>query len=810
MLVNIAREPMVLLLILASALYVVFGDAAEAGALAVSVVVVVAITVVQERRTERALDALRDLASPQARVLRDGKWEAIDARLLVPGDAIHLTEGDRVPADSILRTGTPVTADESLLTGESVPVIRHPGADIATMSRPGEEGASLFAGTLIGSGNGTAEVIATGARTEVGRIGAALGTIEMSKAPLYREIGRVVRRLAIVAIVICVVLVGINIASGRGWLESALSGITLAMSLLPEELPVVLTVFLALGARRIAKHRVLARRGSAIEALGAVTVLCVDKTGTLTQNQMRIGRLVGHRGVHEVSAERGPLPDEVHEIVEFGMLACPQEPADPMDRAFVSLARLSLADTEHIHPTWTWVREYPLRPGLLAVTHVWRGDDQQRAVVATKGAPEAIIDLCHLPSTDAERWRERAESLAREGYRVLGVARTISTEALPPSNPHDFPFELVGLVGLADPLRPDTAATIAQCRDAGIRVVMITGDHPDTARAIARSAGLGSADVVTGRELEALDDHALGERLARVDVIARAAPAHKLRIVQALRDRGEIVGMTGDGVNDAPALKAADVGIAMGKGTDVAREAAGLVILDEALGSIVAAVRTGRAIYDNLRKVASYLLAVHVPIAGLALIPPLVGWPILLAPVHVVLLELVIDPTCSIVFELESPEADIMKRPPRRHTDHLFTSRRIVSSIGFGVLALAGPLVVVGWAYSLNMHPEMARVLGFSALIAANLALVVAIVGVRKPHNPALPWLVGAVVALTGVILSVPWLRGLFAFATPAPWVLAGAVLTGVLPVLLGAILWRPGAARSSELGVVHARLPGS
>jgi P-type Ca2+ transporter type 2C len=775
---NVVREPMLILLLIATGLYVAFGDLAEAAALGVSVLAIVAITVVQERRTERALDALRELASPHARVLRDGAWRSLDARDLVPGDVIHVGEGDRVPADGVLCEGAPLTIDESLLTGESVPVVRAPDA-------------AIFASTLVTSGNAVAEVTGTGPRTEVGRIGAELGRIELARAPLHREVARVVRRIAVIALGLCVALFAIHLVARHGLLEAGLAGITLAMSLLPEELPLVLTVFLTLGAWRMTRHRVLARRAAAIETLGAVTVLCVDKTGTLTVNRMAIARIVTSVS-HDVDPRAAQLPEAVHEAVEYGLLACPRQTTDAMDRAFATLAETTLGATEHVHPHWEWVREYPLSPGLLAVTHVWHADGQ-RTVVATKGAPEAIIDLCHLDAVSAESWRQRAHVMAADGLRVLGVARATHDGDCMPANPHDYTFEIVGMVGLLDPLRDDTAETIATCRAAGVRVVMITGDHPTTARAIARAAGLDDRDVLTGAELDELDDRALAVRMARVEVIARAAPAHKLRIIQALRADGEVVGMTGDGVNDAPALKAADVGIAMGRGTDVAREAAGLVILDDALTAIVAAIRTGRTIYDNLRKVAGYLLSVHVPIAGLALLPALLGWPLLLAPVHIVLLELVIDPTCSIVFELEPPARDVMQRRPRGRGEHLFEVRRVAFALVLGISALLGPFAVVAWAHLGGSSEGMVRTLGFVALIAADLSLVVAW---RGTHNPAARWMVLAVTAVVTATIAIPALRSLFAFAAVDLRWLAVAVLAGAVPVLALALL-DAGSARA-------------
>lgn len=795
---GVIREPMLLMLVVAMGLYVAFGDLAEAGALVVSVIAIVVITVFQERRTERALDALRELATPRVRVLRDGAWSTIDARLLVPGDAIQLVEGDRIPADALLRRGSPLTVDESLLTGESVPVVRAP--DLATLSlgRPGEPGNSVFAGTLVGSGNAVAEVVRTGVSTEVGRIGVALGQIELAEAPLHREVGGVVRKIALIAVALSLGLAAIHLASDRGVLASLLAGITLAMALLPEELPLVLTLFLTLGAWRISRHRVLARRSAAIETLGAVSVLCVDKTGTLTQNRMVIQRIETRDGVHEIEGDAA-LPELAHEIVELGLLACPRQHVDPMDRAFGAL--VARTDADHVHPGWRWMRDYPLSPQLLAVTHVWR-DERDRTVVATKGAPEAILELCRLDAEGAARWRERVEAMARRGLRVLGVARAIHAAGPLPDDPRAYAFELVGLVGLADPLRDDTAATVATCRAAGIRVVMITGDHPVTAGAIARAAGLAHGEVLTGPQIDALDDAALGAALARVETVARATPAHKLRIVQQLRACGAIVGMTGDGVNDAPALVAADVGIAMGRGTDVAREAAGLVLLDDALAPLVAAVRTGRTIYDNLGKVASYLLAVHVPIAALAMLPPIVGWPMLLGPVHVMLLELVIDPTCSIVFELEPSDPGVMRRPPRDPRGRLFGARRVLGSLALGIAAFVGPLLVLLFATTHALAAPDVRVLAFLAVVAGGVALASQTRGGGK--NPAVPWMIAGIAAALALVVLVPWLRALFGFALPSPAHAAVAIGLGIAPVWLAAQGTRPNG-RSTERAV-----PGS
>ncbi len=663
------REPMFLLLLAAGLLYLAFGDLQEGLTLFGFVLVTLVLTLVQEGRTERAIAALRDLTSPRALVIRDGRPQRIAGRDVVRGDLLRLAEGDRVPADGLLLAADGVRADESLLTGESVPVGKRaaradegppPAAGGPGLERApgGDDQPMVYAGTLLVQGQALVRVTATGARSEIGRIGAALAAVAPERTPLQRQTGVLVRRLALLALGLSGALVLVHGLLRGDWLQAVLAGIALAMALLPEEYPVVLTVFPALGARRLSKEGVLTRRITAIETLGATTVLCADKTGTLTANRMTVTHLVaGGVAVDrqlDIPATGGALPEDFHALVEMAILASVVDPFDPMEKAFHALGQRFLAGTEHLHRDWRLVQTYALSPSLRAMSHVWASDEGGVQTVAAKGAPEAVVDLCHLGAADRARIAAAADALAARGLRVLGVARGRFAGRDWPADEHGFDFEFVGLLGLADPVRAEVPAAVAECRAAGIRVVMITGDYPATARAIAGQAGLAGADgeVLTGDEIAALDDAALRERMAGVSVCARIAPAQKLRIVQALKARGEIVAMTGDGVNDAPALRAAHVGVAMGaRGTDVARESSSLVLVDDDFASLVRAVRLGRRIFDNLRKAMSYILAVHVPIAGMALLPVLLGWPPLLFPMHIALLELIIDPACSVAFE---------------------------------------------------------------------------------------------------------------------------------------------------------------
>jgi P-type Ca2+ transporter type 2C len=784
---EVAREPMFLLLLAGGAVYLVLGELSEALALLASVFLIIGITLYQERRTERALEALRDLSSPRALVIRDGVQQRIAGREVVRGDIVVLAEGDRVPADGALQQAINLTADESLLTGESVPVRKVPFAADAgastdatnrtqTMGRPGgDDQPYVYSGTLVVQGRGIAEVLATGSRSEMGKIGRSLQGVRVESTPLQRETGHLVRILAIWGLLLCAALVvGYGLIRGQ-WLEGVLAGIALAMSVLPEEFPVVLTVFLALGAWRIAQQRVLTRRVPTVETLGAATVLCVDKTGTLTQNRMSVRQLFAQDVALDVGASRhSAIPRQFRELAQWSALASQSDPFDPMEKAIVDFADASLPSGDRPHAGWSLVREYPLTPRLLAVTRVWTPPEDERYVVAAKGAPEAIADLCHLEVAERAELMARVADMVQDGLRVLGVARAWQASRALPERPQDFPFALVGLIGLADPVRPEVPDAVQECYSAGIRVVMITGDYPGTAQAIARQIGLRDPDrIITGPMLEAMDDAALRERIGTTTIFARVVPEQKLRLVEALKARGEVVAMTGDGVNDAPALKAAHIGIAMGgRGTDVAREAAALVLLNDDFSSIVRAVRMGRRIFDNLRKAMSYVLAIHVPIAGMALLPVLFGWPLVLMPVQIVFLELIIDPASSIVFEAEPEESDVMRRPPRDPSAPLFTRATAGLSLLEGASMFAIVLAVFRIALAFGAPEAEARALTFTTLVIANLALVLAtrsrtrtiLATLRRP-NAALWLVLGGAAMLLALVLYVPFLRDLFGFA---------------------------------------------
>jgi Ca2+-transporting ATPase len=796
-LLDVVREPMFLMLIACGVLYLILGDMEEALMLLGFVFVVMAITLYQEQKTERALEALRDLSSPRALVIRDGRRQRIAGRDVVRDDIVVVAEGDRIPADAVLLVGTNVSIDESLLTGESVPVRKTAWDGVRPMGRPGGDDLPfVYSGTLVVKGRGIARVESTGPRTEIGKIGKALLTLQPEETTLQRQTGRIVRNFALLGLALCLVVVAVFALTRGDLVGGILAGLTLAMATLPEEFPVVLTIFLALGAWRISRHKVLTRRFPAIETLGAATVLCVDKTGTLTLNHMTVTHLAGAAGIHVLPDQPAALPVDLRKIVEYALLASPVNPYDPMEKAIRELRVRAVCPPEHFHDDWTLVREYALTEKTLAMSRVWRPAGSEEGLVTAKGAPETIADLCRMAPGERLALIDRVNEMAGQGLRVLGVARARHDLAALPDGQSGFAFEFIGLLGLEDPVRPGVPEAVAECRRAGIRVIMITGDYPITAQHIAGEIGLEPAgNAITGAELDGMNDAVLRERIKTTSVFARAVPEQKLRLVQALKANGEVVAMTGDGVNDAPALKAAHIGIAMGgRGTDVAREAAALVLLDDNFASIVKAVRMGRRIFDNLKKAMTFIFSVHIPIAGMSLLPVLFKWPLAMLPVHIVFLELIIDPACSVVFEMESDEDDIMRRPPRRLDEPLFGKPMVLSGLFQGVGVLAVVLAVYGLYLSAGDSEATARMMSFALLVIANLGLILAnrsrtrsLLATLRTPNPAMWWVAGGAIVFLVLAVSVPHLRSLFRFGVGPAWEWTAVLFAGFVSILISA-----------------------
>ena len=802
-------QPMFALLIGGGIVYLSLGNRVEALFLLVFACLSIAITIVQESRSEKVLEALRNLASPRALVVRDGNRIHIAGREVVMGDLIVITEGDRVVADATIISSHDVLVDESLLTGESVAVSKlaqqvstekpvlseEPENNNRLAITPGGEGSPyIFAGSLVVRGTGLAIAHATGMRSEMGKIGHALNMIDSQQPQLQKQLSGLVRNFTLIGAIAGLVAVLLYGILRDSWLEAILSGIALGMSLLPEEFPLVMAVFMAMGAWRISKVRVLTRRASAIESLGAITVLCTDKTGTLTENKMTVVAIQTENEAW-ATASNADTTTNIQAVLKVALMACLQQPTDPMDVAIHKLAKVLISKDASSFEVNNINRAYGIRPDCFAVANILT-DTHNNTNAYVKGALETITALCHLTESQLLKIQNQAEELALKGIRVLGVAQkklnATQLKALPESL-HEFTFDYVGLIGFADPLRTTVPAAVMECRAAGIRVIMITGDYPSTALAIGQQAGLDFEQVLTGDEIEKLTDIQLVAALKVTSIFARIRPNQKLRLVQLLKNNGETVAMTGDGVNDAPAIKAADIGIAMGgRGTDVAREASHIVLLDDDFGSIVKTVRLGRRIYDNLRKAIEYIIAVHIPIAGLAILPLLFGLPLILTPLHIAFLEMIIDPACSVVFEAEAEESNVMQRPPRDPKTPLVLPKRVLWSALQGLVILSILAIILLMATRMKLAEADSRTLVFTSLVMMNMGLILInrsfsaslVTAILKPNRSLWVLICGVSAVLAMVLIWQP-ARDLFRFGQLDWGLLTISVISSVITIVI-------------------------
>ena len=772
LILDVISEPMFILLVSCAVIYFFLGDLQEAIVLTASVVIVISIELFQEHKTEKALEALKNLSSPRALVIRNGEQIRIPGREVVTDDLIILAEGDRIPADAYILENNLLSIDESLLTGESVPVGKRVWNHQERPSTPGGDDLPfVYSGTLVVRGRGIAQVFATGERTELGKIGKSLKNITEEETRLSKETGRLVKYFAIFALLICAFVVIVFYITRKHLINAMLTGITLAMSVLPEEFPVVLTVFMALGAWRMSRKNVLVRRLQAIESLGSATVLCTDKTGTITYNKMTLQRIVSNNENIALNSV-ATLSEPIRKTLIYSVLGSMREPFDPMEKAIHN----ALIDSDSSSYTelqkYQEIKEYPLTDELRAMAKAWKIPGSPNNTIALKGSPEAVLTLCKINAEEIKAIMNQVSDLAEEGLRVLAIASCEVTKDALPEKLTDLSFHYSGLIGLADPIRETVPEAVKICYKAGIRIIMITGDYIGTAKAIGKQIGLKNVDnVISGSELDQISDKELAERCKQVSIFARVVPHQKLRIVQALKANGEIVAMTGDGVNDAPALKAANIGISMGlRGTDVAREASAIVLTDDDFSSIVSAVRMGRRIYDNLRKSFTYVFSLHIPIAGMAMIPAaFANYPIIYFPVHIAFLELIIDPACSIVFEMEKEEENIMERPPRSVDESLFgTKRLIIGSLqGLGVLILL--VLMYFWGINNGMGDNHLRAHIFTTLVFSNLMLITTnrswqknLFQILRTPNKGMTFLFLGVFAIVLLMIKVPSVTNIF------------------------------------------------
>ena len=740
---ELLKEPMLLLLIAAGAISLALAELVDGILLLFTIFIILGITIYQTQKTEKALKALSELTMPLAIVIRDGLEIRIPSKNIVPGDVVILREGDRISADAKLTVATSFHVDESLLTGESLPISKNIG-DV------------VFTGSLVVRGHGKAEVFATGPNTQLGKIGKSLTEIREEKTNLQKSVERIVRVVGIAALITVFAVFGIYGTTRGNWLEAGLAGISVAMALIPEEFPVILTIFMALGAWRMAKVKVVARRPAAIEALGGISVLCVDKTGTLTENRMKISEIHTDSIIWK---ENDSISGLLTEVIEIASMATPVSAFDPMDIAFQNLAKILPSRN---FSSLKSKSEKPLSKDNLFYTHVWQDSNTSAEIHAIKGAPEQIAILCNFDTKRKINFLEKVSLEASRGFRTLAIAKSND----------GINFEYLGLALLSDPIRIGVPAAVSECSKAGIRTIMITGDHPSTAITIAKNIGLESQNCLTGSEIDELSDFELSEKISSCSVFARVTPHHKLRLVRLLQENGETVAMTGDGINDAPALKAANVGIAMGqRGTDVAREAASLIITDDNFTSIVEGIRRGRAIFSNIQKALIYVIAVHIPIFGMALIPVLNSeWPLVLLPALIAFQEVIIDPASSIVFEAEEPDKKSMERLPRGKSKSLVGSREVIIGVlqGFSVLLVT---FLVYWISLLNYNSEeLSRSLTYASLLLSNLFLVLSnrsqrlsiIASFKERNNPAILPISLLAAGILLALLNIPFLAESF------------------------------------------------
>ena len=769
-LVSIVRDPMILMLIILGGIYFVIGNSADGYIFSALTSFLIVITLIEKHKTEKALAALKSISAVKASVIRDGRRNVIDSRYLAPGDLVEIDEGGIIPADGYVLTEENILISEAILTGESAAVKKHAWDGKSKISSAGgNNSAFAYSGTTVLRGRALIKVAAIGKDTAIGRIGASLGRIKETPTLLESEIGRLIAWFAVYGLSLCLIVICLFGFLRQDWLDGVLSGLSLAMAILPEELSVILTVFLALGAWRLAKSKVLAKKGSAIETLGAVSTLCVDKTGTITFNKSELSLLSLPDGAIEIVGKSAQLPAGARQALFMALLACYEHTKDPMELAIREKAKAFKSAIGKFDK----LKEYPLSKELLAMTNAWQAKDGS-IVAAAKGAPEAIRELCRLSSRQAKAMERSIASLSAQGFRMLAVAGATHDGDSLPLDQRDFRFEYLGLLAFADPMRPNIARAVSESHQAGVRVVMITGDYPLTALRIAEQIGLNhSGGYLTGDQLRGMSRAELKRRIGQVDVFARVQPEQKLAIVEALMANGEIVAMTGDGVNDAPALKAAHIGIAMGeRGTDVARETADIVLLNDDFSTIVRAIKLGRRIFDNIRKATAFVFSVHLPIAGMTIAPLLLGWPTFFLPIHIAFLELIIDPACSLVFESEEAEAGIMNRPPRPIGERLLNGATLFRSIIQGLGVFAAILA----CYSLILYSgrgvDEARTIAFFALVLSNLLLIISnltyaakLRQLSSEKNKPLLIVAGASILILLLAVFYPPLSGIFHFA---------------------------------------------
>lgn len=778
---EIIKEPMFLLLFTATSIYFLTGDYGDGIFMAFAIVFVMAISVFQESRSRNAIEALKKLTQPKCKVIRNGCIIEIPTEEIVIGDCAQLEEGAFIPADGIILSSNDFSVNESILTGESLSVFK---------SNESED-KQVFQGTIVASGLAICEVTAIGNKTQLGKIGSSLNTIEEEKTPLQIQIGNFVTKMSIIGLVIFVIVWAINYYNSKLVLDSLLKALTLAMSVIPEEIPVAFTTFMALGAWRLMKMGIITKQTKTVETLGSATVICTDKTGTITENRMSLAELYLFKSNSIVDTKQ-KLNPEAEEVLNYAMWSSEPIPFDAMEIAIHEA--YSKLESEDERPYFKLVHEYPLSGKPPMMTHVFENNSGKK-IIAAKGAPEALIAVSHLSEAEKNQILVAMKAMMQKGFRVLGVGASDFSGTNYPVTQQELKFHFKGLVAFYDPPKHNIQAVFETFYKAGIQVKIVTGDNAETTSTIAKQVGFKNADkVLNGDELMAMDEATLKEKVMETTIFTRMFPEAKLKIIQALKANNQIVAMTGDGVNDGPALKSAHIGIAMGKkGTEIAKQAANLIVVDDNFERMIDAIAMGRKIYINLKKAIQYIISIHIPIILIVFIPLALGWmyPNIFTPVHIIFLEIIMGPTCSIIYENEPMEDNLMLQKPRPLSTTFFKLKEVLISIIQGLVITLGLLFIYQYAIGAQMSENGTRTLIFLTLITSNIVLTLAnrsfyysIFKTIQYKNNLVGLIIGITILLTGLLLFIPAFSDFFLFEMVSGSQLGICVLVGSISVL--------------------------
>ena len=757
---KLAKEPMILLLLVAALIYFASGKVGDGIFLLSAIVIVSAISLFQDSRSRNALQKIKNLSQPHCKVIRNGSMEEINGEDLVIGDSLIVEEGTLIPADGIIVHSNDFSVNESILTGESFAVFKDKS----------KKDNFIFKGTTVVSGLAISIIISIGNKTKLGEIGKSLESIKEEKTPLELQITHFVKTMVFVGAIVFIVVWMINYFYSYNLLDSLLKALTLAMSILPEEIPMAFTTFMAIGAWRLMKMGIVVKQMKTVETLGSATVICADKTGTITENKMTLAK------VFSLTSQKITNPDKADNdekaLIKMAMWASEPIPFDPMEIALHKAYKDLHSEDER--PTFKLIHEYPLGGKPPMMTHIFENNLGEK-IIAAKGAPEALMKISNLSKEEIQQIEKAIQTITTEGYRVLGVGESYFSNNNFPKTQQEFQFKFKGIVAFYDPPKKNIESVLNHFYNAGISVKIITGDNAATTTSIAKQIGFkGFEHSLTGDELMELSDIALQEKVMQINIFTRMFPEAKLRIINALKVNKQIVAMTGDGVNDGPALKASHIGIAMGKrGTEIAKQAASLILLEDDLSKMVDAIAMGRKIYTNLKKAIQYIISIHIPIILTVFTPLALGWiyPNIFSPIHIIFLELIMGPTCSIIFENEPMEKNTMIQKPRPFTTTFFNWKELTTSIIKGIAITLGTLFVYKYSVYNGFNEAHTRTMVFTALIASNIILTLvnrsfyfSIFNTLRYKNNLILLIIGITITITGLLLFVPPLTAFFEF----------------------------------------------